>query len=87
MGKPPAPKTTSSTGEWFNLREYLDRYGIEVVGEKPHGSAAMYLLRECVFDSSHSEKEAAIGQTSAGLLFYQCFHHSCKDKKWADVRK
>jgi len=31
--------------------------------------------------------ESAIGKTSEGKLFYQCFHESCKTRTWNEARK
>jgi hypothetical protein len=58
-----------------------------VVQVKAHGGAVLYCLEECMFDSSHSGNEAAIGQTADGLLYYQCFHNSCKGRTWAEARQ
>ncbi len=70
----------------FDLGGWLDHYHIAVTKIKPHGDSKLYVLERCIFDSSHAGGEAAIGQTEEGKTFYQCFHNSCKDKSWADVR-
>ena len=81
-------KGNNSGGDfWLDVPEYLGKYGIAMAGEKANGGSTLYLLEECVFDTSHSPKEAAIGQTVEGKLFYQCFHDSCKDKVWQEARK
>jgi putative DNA primase/helicase len=71
----------------FDLAAYLDHYGVEVVSVKPHGSSTLHVLAQCVFDPAHSRKEAAIGQTAEGKIFYQCFHNSCKGQTWAEARQ
>ena len=70
----------------LDVPAYLEKYGIEMAGTKQHGGSTLYLLRECLFDSSHQGKDAAIGQTADGKLFYQCFHDSCKGHTWHDAR-
>ena len=70
----------------LNVSGYLDKYGIELVKVKPYGSSTLYCLKCCVFDKSHMNNESAIGQTSDGKLFYQCFHNSCQGKTWHDAR-
>jgi hypothetical protein len=72
---------------FLNVRAYLANYGVEVLGEKVHGLSTLYLLKECPFDPSHRGGEAAIGQQTNGALFYKCFHDSCHDKTWHDVRQ
>ena len=46
----------------FDLSAYLTHYHVDVVTRKPHGDALLYLLEQCVFDESHTRKEAFIGQ-------------------------
>lgn len=70
----------------FDLAAYLDHYGVEVLEIKPHGGSLLHVLAQCVFDSSHGSKEAAIGQAADGKLFYQCFHNSCQSATWAEAR-
>ena len=45
-----------------------------------------YVLEHCLFDESHKGKDAAIFQKPDGSLGYKCFHNSCSDKHWKDVR-
>lgn len=82
-------QATSSplNGQRLDVRAYLSKYGIEVVKEKANANSTLYCLKHCVFDPSHAGNEAAIGQTSDGKLFYQCFHNSCQDRTWAEARK
>ena len=51
----------------------------------PNGTVK-YVLEHCLFDESHKGKDAAIFQKSDGSLGYKCFHNSCSDKHWKDVR-
>ena len=72
--------------EALDVRRYLAHYGISVLKEKTHGSSTLYCLEKCLFDESHV-RESAIGQTAEGKLFYQCFHDSCKGRRWQDARQ
>jgi len=71
----------------FDLEAYLADNGVTVIGQKAHGTSTLYVLEQCVFNPEHGKKESAIGRTAEGKLFYQCFHDSCKDKTWKDVRE
>lgn len=71
----------------FDVEAYLTHYGVEVVKVKPYRGGMLYCLRECLFDPSHSDNEAAIGQAADGKLFYQCFHNSCKGRTWTEARQ
>ena len=78
--------TQHSGNNHLDVRAYLEKYGVECAGTKQHGDSTLYLLGACLFDSSHRGKDAAIGQTSDGKLFYQCFHDSCRGRTWHDAR-
>ncbi len=84
--EPAQPQTKEPNGRRLDVAAYLAHYGIEVVKVKPHKGGFLYGLRECVFDPSHTDNEAAIGQTQEGKLYYQCFHNSCKDCTWAGAK-
>ncbi len=89
-GEPESAQRTRPHGQAkgnFDLAAYLAHYGVKVVKEKRHGDAVLYCLQKCVFDPSHSDNEAAIGQAADGKLFYQCFHDSCKGRTWANARE
>ena len=82
---PQAKITEVETGQ-FDLEAYLKRYGVEVVQVKPYSGGVLHCLQECLFDPYHKNNEAALGRTAAGILFYQCFHNSCKGRTWAEAR-
>jgi hypothetical protein len=87
-GKQELPRTGTkapSKGK-LDVEAYLSRYGKEVVRVKPHGDGILYCLAECIFDSTHADNDAAIGQQADGLLYYQCFHDSCHGRTWAEAR-
>jgi hypothetical protein len=71
----------------LDIEAFLTHYGREVVDVKQHGTSTLYCLKECVFDRAHTSNESAIGKTSEGKLFYQCFHESCKTRTWNEARK
>jgi hypothetical protein len=71
----------------FDVSAYLAHYDVPVVKVKPHGDAVLYCLQTCVFDESHEGNEAAVVQRIDGILFYQCFHKSCKGRTWKEARE
>ncbi len=89
--EPKNPKTQATApvmaNEKFDVEKYLTKYDIDIKNIKPHGTATMFVLDECVFNSNHSGGEAAIVQSASGALSYQCFHDSCKAHTWAEARK
>ena len=77
----------------LDMPEYLADAGVEVHSvhriEPRDGREGgwRYNLQYCVFNRDHSPNEASIIVWDSGKIIYQCFHNSCKDKKWADARE
>jgi len=65
---------------------YLRHYGYDY-RTKNIDAGELYILNPCLFDPSHTGKEAGIIQHHNGMLSYQCFHDSCDDKTWHMARK
>ena len=72
--------------EKFDLEEFISKHNIAIKRKESSGSTTKYVLEECLFDSSHKAPDSAIFQLSNGAISYVCFHNSCSDKKWKDVR-
>ena len=81
------PEMQTGKSESLDVAAYLKHYGREVVKVKQNGSSTLYCLKECVFDPAHAPNEAAIGITSEGKLFYQCFHNGCQGRTWKEARE
>lgn len=69
----------------FDLQKWLDDHGLRY--QKTYGSdVEKYILDHCPFDSNHKGKDAAIFKCRNGAIGFHCFHNSCSDKTWRDVR-
>jgi hypothetical protein len=68
------------------LAHYSDKVQVLKTKELEDGTI-LHCLKNCVFDPSHTPNDAAIGQKREGVIFYQCFHDSCKGKTWSDVKE
>ena len=69
----------------FDLDSWLSKYDIKYTKASYQGGEK-YILDHCVFDPNHKGKDAVIFRNSDGSLAYHCFHASCSDKHWRDVR-
>lgn len=69
----------------FDLEEWLIKHGLrnQKVG---YSDGTKYILENCPFDSNHKGKDACIFQSQTGAIGFHCFHNSCSDKTWRDVR-
>lgn len=70
----------------FDLEEWLNRYGLRYQ-KSDYGSGTKFILEHCPFDESHSGKDACIFLMANGAIGFHCFHNSCSDKTWQDVRR
>ena len=72
-------------GEKFDLVNWMDKHSIQY---KPYSTSdgIKYILDHCPFNEEHTGKDAMIFQGNGGAIGFHCFHDSCQDKKWQDVR-
>ena len=64
----------------------MDAHGLSYRKKTGYGTGTKYILSECPFDSNHTGKDACIFRMSNGAIGFHCFHNSCSDKTWRDVR-
>ncbi len=89
-GAPPAggsarPMSRKELGP-IDMERYLGHHGI-AYNVKADGNKTLYRLDRCLFDPNHGKNEASIVVPQQGAILYQCFHASCKDKRWKDARR
>lgn len=75
---------TSSLGP-IDMEQYLNHYGIGYTIKKK-GEQSLYCLDHCLFNPDHADGQASIIASPTGPLIYQCFHATCKDKRWKDAK-
>lgn len=69
------------------LRQVITLNNISVIKEQADNSCRIrFCLSECLFDSTHKANEASLFLSSDGKICYQCFHNSCKNRTWSDVK-
>ena len=84
---PSAPKKKDSPAFIFDLPEFIKKHEIPVKNTEMLGDGStMYILEHCLFDESHTGKDAAIIRKPDGKICYHCFHAHCANKHWKDVR-
>ena len=72
--------------ERFDLEAFLQKHNIEVTKVEQVAGGKKYVLKHCVFNHSHTGKDAVIFQRDSGQIAYHCFHASCQQYSWSDVR-
>lgn len=73
------------SGQEFDVRDWLTKKGLHF-RESSWMNGEKLILDCCPFDSSHVGKDAAIIRLNNGALKFHCFHRSCQDKDWRDLR-
>lgn len=74
------------TIEKFDLDKFLEKHNIKVVRVDNITGGKKYILEHCIFNESHTGKDAVIFQRDTGEIAYHCFHQSCAQYSWKDVR-
>ena len=72
--------------ERFDLEAFLQKHNIEVTKVEQVAGGKKYVLKHCIFNHSHTGKDAVIFQRDSGQIAYHCFHASCQQYSWHDVR-
>ena len=72
--------------ERFDLESFIQKHNIEVSKIESVAGGKKYVLKHCLFNESHTGKDAVIFQRDSGEIAYHCFHNSCSQYSWRDVR-
>lgn len=76
----------TNTYNHFDLEEFLKKYNISFKERTNCNIGTKYVLDECIFDSNHKAPDSAIFLMNNGAIGYKCFHNSCSNYSWKDVR-
>jgi hypothetical protein len=89
-----APRQTSSSssasggtgnGTGFDLEGFIARH-LKARPPVAHDGGQKWALEECPFNPDH--KDAAVfRRANNGAIWFHCFHESCKDYHWPDLRE
>lgn len=85
--EPPKPVYRNDRVETFDIDKFIADNGIHVSRETVSGGIRKIVLEECPFDHSHKSPDSAIFVMQNGAIAFKCFHNSCSDKRWRDVRQ
>lgn len=80
----PQPYNSYNPGA-FDVVEWMAKYGIEYT-KKDGGDYTKFILKECPFDHNHKAPDSMITVCDSGAIGFKCFHNSCRNKTWQDVR-
>ncbi len=69
----------------FDVGEWLTKYGLAFT-KRDWKDAEKFNLDHCPFNENHTNGEACVIRMKNGALKFHCFHNSCSDKDWKDLR-
>lgn len=72
--------------EKFDLDAFIEKHNIAVKRVDVVAGGKKYVLDHCLFNDQHRGKDAVIFQRDSGAIAYHCFHNSCSQYSWRDVR-
>ena len=84
--RPPGSKSSRDKRK-CDLDEFIARNNIQTRLPEPYNGGRIFRLLACLFNPEHQSKDAAIIERADGTLYYHCFHSSCSDRTWHDVRE
>ena len=71
----------------FDLKQWLLKHGIPIKREEGYNGGTRFVLEHCPFDENHKGKDAVLFLNANGAIAFHCFHNSCRDHKWQDLRR
>lgn len=83
----PKPVYRNNSIEAFDIDDFIAKHGIRVKYETKSGDVRKLVLEECPFDHNHKAPDSAIFVMNSGAIAFKCFHNSCSDKGWKDLRQ
>jgi hypothetical protein len=83
--RPVDPKTFGTNRTGFDVRNFISRHHLSVAREKPWNGGTVFELETCPFNSEHI-RDSSIIQYPTGAVSFQCFHNSCQQHRWQQLR-
>lgn len=87
LPEPQKPTYSNGYSERFDIDSFIAKSGLMVRSDNKVGGTRKIVLEECPFDPSHKAPDSAIFVLDSGAVAFKCFHNSCQDKHWQDVRR
>lgn len=69
----------------FDVEGFIRRH-LSVKRVDASNSSTKYVLNHCPFNPEHKAPDAAVFVRNDGVIGFKCFHNSCSDRHWRDVR-
>jgi hypothetical protein len=90
LGAKKKPKSSSSnSGKRLDVARWLNDRGVayHIKPEPDSKGRTVYILDPCPFDAGHGAPDSCIMQSPDGALAFNCFHNSCQNRGWKEVKE
>jgi archaellum biogenesis ATPase FlaH len=82
----PSAENNYSTDK-FDLESFITKHNIEIAKVQKVAGGTKYLLKECFWNPDHKSPDSMLFQRDNGAISFFCYHASCSQYKWQDVRR
>lgn len=83
------PQQQRSANSWqheeFDVERWLSEHGFNFE-KKQWKNGIKYVLDVCPYDSTHTAPDASIIKLNSGAITFKCFHNSCQNHTWKELR-
>lgn len=87
LPEPEKPSYYNGYRESFDIDDFIHTHNLPVHSDTTAGGVRKIVLDSCPFDENHKYPDAALFVMGSGAIGFHCFHNSCRDRSWKDVRK
>lgn len=87
LPEPEKPSYYNGYRESFDIDNFIHTHNLPVHSDTTAGGIRKIVLDRCPFDENHKYPDAALFVMGSGAIGFHCFHNSCRDRSWKDVRK
>lgn len=87
VSEQPSYRNNYTDAKKFDVDEFIRATGIKVSKDYRSGEYRRIVLEECPFNPNHKAPDSMIAIHNDGKIGFKCFHNSCMNKRWQDVRK
>lgn len=87
LPEPEKPTYSNSYRESFDIDDFIHKHSLPIRSDTTVGGIRKITLESCPFDDNHKYPDAALFVMGSGAIGFHCFHNSCQDKGWRDVRR
>jgi predicted P-loop ATPase len=70
----------------FSVESWITKHHLVVRDPVAHEGGRKWVFEECPFDPEHKAPDAAVFEHSDGKPGFHCFHNSCVNRGWKELR-